>query len=324
MNQKNIILIIAIILIIGAIVYLEKTKPNTPPPENINTETIANNPPDLAGIAGFINTPNNQPISIKELIGKKVILVDFWTYSCINCLRTQPYLNDWYNKYRDDGLEIIGIHTPEFEFEKDYDNVKEAVMREEIKYPVALDNDYATWRAYGNKYWPRKYIIDLNGQIVYDHIGEGAYAETESKIQELLKAPTHNTKPITQTEPGPDLLRPDFSKIKSPEIYFGSDRFDPNWGVKLNGSWKSNPEFITNQSALASIEYDFEAKDVFMVAAANKPTWVTFYIDGVARGGQMVEKEMLYLAFSDKAYGKHRLTIEAKEPGLKLYTLTFN
>lgn len=132
---------------------------------------------------GFINTDG---ITVSEFIGKKVILIDFWTYSCINCQRTIPYLNSWYEKYEKEGLIILGVHTPEFEFEKDYNNVVKAVEKFEIKYPVILDNDYSTWTSYKNRYWPRKYLIDIDGFIVYDHIGEGAYNETEEKIVELL------------------------------------------------------------------------------------------------------------------------------------------
>src|SRR3989338_2998501 len=126
---------------------------------------------------GFINT-DDKPIILNDLIGKKVILMDFWTYSCINCQRTTPYLNSWYEKYKDAGLEIIGMHTPEFDFEKKYENVEKAVKQFGIKYPVVLDNDRATWQAYKNYYWPHKYLIDIDGFIIYDHIGEGGYAET--------------------------------------------------------------------------------------------------------------------------------------------------
>ena len=122
---------------------------------------------------GFINT-DGKPITINGLIGKKVILVDFWTYSCINCQRTTPYLNAWYEKYKDKGFVIIGVHTPEFEFEKDYNNVKMATGKFGIKFPVVLDNDFSTWTAYKNQYWPRKYLIDIDGYIIYDHIGEGS------------------------------------------------------------------------------------------------------------------------------------------------------
>src|SRR3990167_6237732 len=138
---------------------------------------------EITSPSGFVNT---GPFNLKDIVGKKVILLDFMTYSCINCQRTFPYLNAWYEKYKDQGLEIVGIHTPEFAFEKNIENVREAMRRFGILYPVVFDNDYATWRAYGNQYWPRKYLIDIHGDIVYDHIGEGAYEETEMKIRELL------------------------------------------------------------------------------------------------------------------------------------------
>ena len=134
-------------------------------------------------ITGYLNTGH---IKLSDL-NDKVILIDFWTYSCINCIRTLPYLNSWYEKYNDLGLEIIGIHTPEFEFEKDINNVQSAIKQFDIKYPVLQDNDKGTWNEYDNRYWPRKYLIDHEGYLRYNHIGEGAYNETEQVIQSLLK-----------------------------------------------------------------------------------------------------------------------------------------
>jgi thiol-disulfide isomerase/thioredoxin len=138
--------------------------------------------PEFEKVTGYINT---KPISLTDLKGK-VVLVDFWTYSCINCIRTIPYLVDWNEKYADKGLVIVGVHAPEFEFEKNIDNVKDSVKRFGIKYPVIQDNDKGTWNAYENQYWPRKYLVDNEGYIRYDHIGEGGYAETERVIQALL------------------------------------------------------------------------------------------------------------------------------------------
>jgi len=140
--------------------------------------------PELVGIDGYINVEN---ISISDHIGENIVLIDFWTYSCINCQRTLPFLNSMHEKYRDEGLVIIGVHTPEFGFEKDYDNLVEAVEKHGIKYAVVQDNSYATWQAFQNRYWPRKYLVDVDGFIVYDHIGEGGYEETEDKIKELLE-----------------------------------------------------------------------------------------------------------------------------------------
>ena len=141
--------------------------------------------PEITSPAGYVNT-NNLPFTISEHVGRSIILVDFWTYSCINCQRTLPYLNKWHATYGDKGLVIIGIHTPEFAYERVKENVEEATRRFGVKYPVVLDNSYATWGAFKNNYWPRKYLINMDGDIVYDHIGEGAYAEIETKIQELL------------------------------------------------------------------------------------------------------------------------------------------
>ena len=132
---------------------------------------------------GFINTDG---VSIGESRGEKVVLLDFWTYSCVNCQNTQPYLNAWHERYADEGLQIIGVHKPEFEFEKDPASVEAAVREAGIEYPVVLDNDDATWEAYDQSYWPTMYLIDADGFVRYEHIGEGAYAETEAEIQKLL------------------------------------------------------------------------------------------------------------------------------------------
>lgn len=142
--------------------------------------------PEISTPDGFINTLG-KPITLNELRGKKVILVSFWTYSCINCKRTLPYFNDWYTKYKDQGLEIVSIHTPEFSFEHVLKNVQSAVATHKIEYPVVLDNDYSTWSSYGNQYWPRRYLVNKDGYIIYDHIGEGDYEETEDKIKIALE-----------------------------------------------------------------------------------------------------------------------------------------
>ena len=207
MKTKTITLILVLIAIASAITYLESLKPVRISPQEavirpnvaagnlsnaaqeeriLNRDKLAKYPfaKEIVNPSGYINT---DKITVSELIGKKVILIDFWTYSCINCQRTIPYLNSWYEKYGDKGLEIIGVHTPEFLFEQKYENVLAAVNKFGVKYPVVMDNNYSTWTAYGNLYWPHKYLIDIDGFIVYDHIGEGAYDEAEQKIQELLQ-----------------------------------------------------------------------------------------------------------------------------------------
>ena len=134
--------------------------------------------PEFTQISGYINTPNNSPITLSSLKGK-VVLVYIWTYTCINSIRPMPYIHDWNQKYSNKGLVIVGVHSPEFEFEKNYANVKGAVQRFGITYPVILDSDHGTWNAYGNQYWPRFYLIDTQGYIRYDHIGEGGYDQIE-------------------------------------------------------------------------------------------------------------------------------------------------
>ena len=146
--------------------------------------------PDFKGIKLWINTPGGAPLSLAKLKGK-VVLVDFWTYSCINCLRTLPHLKAWDRAYRKAGLTIVGVHSPEFSFERVPDNVRSAVQRLGVRYPVALDNDFATWRAYSNDYWPAEYLIDKSGHIRHEHYGEGSYGETESAIRRLLGEKAH-------------------------------------------------------------------------------------------------------------------------------------
>jgi len=138
--------------------------------------------PEFTGIDKWLNS---EPLSMKQLKGK-VVLVDFWTYTCINCINTLPYVKSWHQKYKDQGLVVVGVHTPEFPFERNTDNVKTAMKRFDIQYPVAQDNRYATWSAYNNRYWPAVYLIDKKGNVVYSHFGEGQYAETEATIKSLL------------------------------------------------------------------------------------------------------------------------------------------
>jgi cytochrome c biogenesis protein CcdA/thiol-disulfide isomerase/thioredoxin len=142
--------------------------------------------PEITSPSGFINT-NGEAITLAQFRGTHVVLLDVWTYSCVNCQRSLPHVVEWYEKYKDEGLVVIGLHTPEFSYEENINNVQNAVERYGITYPVVLDNDYATWRALGNRYWPRKYLIDQDGNIIYDHIGEGNYAETEQQIRSALE-----------------------------------------------------------------------------------------------------------------------------------------
>ena len=256
--------------------------------------------PDFAKITGYINTEEGRPINLKDLKGK-VVLVDFWTYSCINCIRTLPYLVDWNEKYADKGLVIVGVHSPEFEFEKNVDNVKAAVQKYGIKYPVIQDNDKGTWDAYQNRYWPRKYLVDNEGYIRYDHIGEGGYAETEKVIRSLLAERAAQTgisainlDTNTNTTTPKNVQTVDFTKVKTPELFFGyefaraplgnSEGFRPNQTVTysipqrsdlkpntiyLIGDWKNNADNMELQSDTGRIALAYSAKSVNIVAGGE-------------------------------------------------------
>ncbi len=182
--------------------------------------------PELAGATEWINS---KPLNRDDLKGH-VVLVDFWTYSCINCLRTLPYIRAWADRYKDSGLIVLGVHTPEFAFEKDSDNVRRAVKELNIAYPVVLDNDYAIWKAFSNKFWPADYLVDVMGKIRHTHFGEGKYDETEKNIQDLLKERDghlsfDNSVKITSSgvEAPPD------SDVQSPETYVGYDMETPSF-----------------------------------------------------------------------------------------------
>jgi thiol-disulfide isomerase/thioredoxin len=323
--------------------------------------------PEFDKVTGYINT---KPIHLSDLKGK-VVLVDFWTYSCINCIRTIPYLVDWNEKYADKGLVIVGVHAPEFEFEKNIDNVKAAVEKFGIKYPVIQDNDKGTWNAYQNQYWPRKYIVDSEGYLRYDHIGEGGYAETEKVIQSLLQErsaqlspdsslPGTDSNTITETTTIPENVQSvDFSKIYSPELYFGyqfaraplgnPEGLKPDQTVNysisdidsdikpnviyLDGIWKNNADNMELQSNTGSIALVYSAKSVNMVAGGNGEVSISedgSTLLGKYRGEDLSEEgkftidgQRLYNLSMHDNYGAHSIVIDVKGKGFQAYTFTF-
>ena len=256
--------------------------------------------PEFVQISGYINTPNNNPLTLSSLKGK-VVLVYIWTYTCINSIRPMPYIHDWNQKYSDKGLVIVGVHSPEFTFEKNYTNVQAAVQRFGITYPVILDSDHGTWNAYGNQYWPRFYLIDTQGHIRYDHIGEGGYDQTEKAIQFLLaeraglmgaKEITFNAKPTVIKQES--LQYVDLRQSTTPEIYIGyntaraplgnPEGFKPDHTVSysiqsntnfkpdvvyLQGNWKNNPDNMELQNDTGRILLTYYAKAVNIIAGGN-------------------------------------------------------
>ena len=310
--------------------------------------------PDLVGISGYINT---TPEDLKNAIKNKVVLYDFWTYSCINCIRTLPYITSWNEKYADKGLLIIGVHSPEFEFEKDINNVKFAVQKFGIKYPVVLDSDHQTWTAFGNQYWPREYITDYQGYIRHDHIGEGNYDETEKVIQQLLdERSQHLGLNVQADQPLVNIPEHQFSYSQTPELYFGytfvegrnylgnSEGFNPGQIVTyslpiqqnkdnyyLDGKWQNLPDSMKLESIDGKIVLPYFAKSVHIVAA-NEST-LQILLDGnpirqsdsgddVQNSTAHISENRLYNIVSTSQAGQHTLTIIAK-PGFQIYTFTF-
>ena len=314
--------------------------------------------PELAKISGHINT---GPITLAELRGK-VVLVDFWTYSCINCIRTIPYLNAWHEKYAEQGLVIVGVHAPEFEFEKNIDNVKSAVEKYGIEYPVVQDNDKGTWKAYENRYWPRKYLVDDEGFIRYDHIGEGAYAETEKVIQSLLAERAANsgqTINIDGSISQPDSAQSvEFNKIRTPELYFGyqfaraqlgnPEGFRPGEAVSysiaensaikpntiyMSGEWKNNKDSMELQGEVGEIVLTYSAKSVNIVAGGQGELHIVengIQLTGEGRGTDVsdsgsigVDGQRLYNIAKHDDYGTRTIEITAIGNGFQIYTFTF-
>ena len=236
----------------------EVTQPPTPIYAPDVGGAVGNQAPEFSGITAWINS---DPLTMEALRGQ-VVLVDFWTYTCINCIRTYPYLKLWNSRYSDDGLVIVGVHAPEFEFEKDYDNVVEASAQDGIVWPIAQDNDFSTWRSYHNRYWPAKYLMDKDGVVRYTHFGEGGYAETEEKIRELLLetgvTPNDENLPLPEDQ----TLDPTFRNARGAEVtreLYAGHRRGQNDLFYGGGGYVGQNEYY---QALDSIA-DFKAPDEF-------------------------------------------------------------
>jgi cytochrome c biogenesis protein CcdA/thiol-disulfide isomerase/thioredoxin len=305
--------------------------------------------PDFTGTQSWFNTQGGEALRMDGLRGR-VVLIDFWTYTCINCIRTFPHLKAWDETYRDDGLTIVGVHTPEFPFERDAGNVSDAVEQNGIGYPVVQDNDFGTWSAYGNQYWPAKYLIDAEGQVRYVHFGEGEYETTEQAIRTLLREQGEGDLG------GGARARAETSSagVRTPETYLGSERAEgwangpirpgtqaygePPGGLDASefaygGDWQISPEGAV-AARDATIEAEFVADKVFLVLGSpSGPRRVEVLLDGrpvpsrlagedVRGGAATITGERLYRLIDLDRAGRHHLELRF-EPGVKGYAFTF-
>ncbi len=292
--------------------------------------------PGFAGGGKWLNTP--RPLNLKALRGR-VVLVDFWTYTCINCIRTLPHLRTWDKRYRRDGLTVVGVHTPEFPFERKTANVRDAIERNGLRYPVVQDNAYGIWNAFGNQYWPAKYLIDARGRVRYTHFGEGDYAATESAIRALL-AESGDRRLGARAERA-RALKPG-AGAQTPETYFGAKRAQgwltpPRPGTRtyavprrpplnafaLGGRWK-----VTGESATAvrdaTVSARFRARRVYLVlrSADRRRRSVRVHLDGKQRRTLTVRGDDIYTAVDLPAAGEHDLKLDF-EAGVSGYAFTF-
>jgi cytochrome c biogenesis protein CcdA/thiol-disulfide isomerase/thioredoxin len=315
----------------------------------------------LPSLDGAVQWLNSAPLSAAQLKGK-VVLVDFWTYSCINCLRTLPYVKAWAEKYHDQGLVVIGVHAPEFAFERDVNNVTKAMRDLGINYPVALDNDYKIWRSFDNQYWPAHYFADAQGRIRYHHFGEGAYAESEQVIQQLLREAGAGkvASDVIDVNANGVQQAADLRDVRSPETYVGYERAAQfaspggarpdqsvqyrlpgkpalnDWG--LEGQWNIGSEQASLNSANGKIAYRFHARDLHLVlgpGADGKPVRFMVTIDGKAPGaahgmdvapdgsGQVKEQRLYQLVRQPGDVADHTFTIEFLDAGVAAYAFTF-
>jgi cytochrome c biogenesis protein CcdA/thiol-disulfide isomerase/thioredoxin len=306
--------------------------------------------PEFTGTQRWFNTPDGRPLTLRRLRGR-VVLVDFWTYTCINCIRTLPAIKAWDRRYRDAGLTIVGVHTPEFTFERDVRNVRRAIAQNGLRYPVAQDNEYATWSAWGNQYWPAKYLIDARGHVRYTHFGEGDYEQTEDAIRALIAEAGRANALGRPTAARPESADPG---VETPETYLGSARAQgflprppsdgthrypgvaelPESGFALAGTWRTTGDRSTSVRA-ASLDVRFRAKKVFLVMSSQdgRPRDVDVLVDGrpagdgtagedVRSGAATVAEERLYRLVSLPEAGEHRLSLRF-ERGVTGYAFTF-
>jgi thiol-disulfide isomerase/thioredoxin len=273
---------------------------------------------------------NTEPLTPAGLRGR-VVLVDFWTLTCINWLRTEPYVRAWSRAYRDDGLVVVGVHTPEFSFEHELDRVRLAVAEREIDYPVALDNDYGIWTAFANHYWPALYFVDREGKIRDHHFGEGRYEQSERVIQQLLGI---EREPVAVSGTGVE-AEADWANLRTPETYLGYTRGESIDG--LTGEWRIGRENVVLERGRGSIAFRFHARDAHLVLSSQRREPIPFQIlldgeppgsahgvDVDAEGNGLLEAGRMYqLIRQDGPVRDRTVKITFAEAGAEAYVFTF-
>ncbi len=296
---------------------------------------------EIENPSGFVNS---KPFKLADIVGKKVILLDVMTYSCINCQRTFPYLKAWYEKYKDQGLEIVAIHTPEFAFEKKIENVEAAMRQYGLVFPVVLDNDYGTWNAYQNQYWPHKYLIDIDGYIRYDHIGEGGYEETEKQIKAMLEERAKRLGSEVEADGlASSDIKSEISSARSEETYFGALRnakffgngdgrrvYEGSFSIPkdrvnnrfyLDGKWKIEEEYIESEVD-GNVAFWYDAKEVYLVAESDESAVVTIVNDPSPERTLSIKDSKLYTIISNEKREARGFFLKVPR-GVRLYALTF-
>ena len=303
---------------------------------------------ELASLRHATEWINAPPLTAESLRGK-VVLVQFWTYSCVNWIRTLSYARAWAEKYRDQGLVVIGVHAPEFGFEHDLANVRWAARYFGVDYPIAVDNDFAIWRGFGNRYWPALYLMDGEGRVRYRHFGEGEYERSEEAVQELLAETGARgvARELVSVAPGGAELAADWGNVKSPETYVGSDRSENrvSSGARLrlnqwalNGDWTVQGQAAVLKEANGKIAYRFHARDLNLVMApgpGGKPVRFQVLVDGQAPGpahgldvdehgsGTVAEPRMYQLLRQPGPVADRRFEIRFLDPGVEVFVFTF-